>query len=192
MKMIHMVGAPPLYTNTFLLIGNEGHAVVIDPAVPVAKIDEALTQNNASLTHVFLTHGHPDHTATLEEVLAQYHPRFYMNLADAAHYRLSPDEGFEDFGVVQVDDMAFKTIFTPGHTRGSTVILCGDWAFTGDTLFAGDIGRTDFFDSNPEDMRKSLKKIVDNVKGNPKVLPGHEEFSTMEAERQGNPYLRFP
>lgn len=191
MKLIHLVGMPPLYTNSFLLVGNEGHAVLIDPAVSPGKVGEALEEYGATLTHILLTHGHPDHTMTLKPIMEKYHPKLMMNLADAKRYCLTPDEGFTDFGTIQVDEMTFQTIFTPGHTKGSTVILCGGFLFSGDTLFAGDIGRTDFADSSTADMENSLKKILEHIKGNPQVLPGHEEFSTLDEERKNNPYLRF-
>lgn len=191
MKFIHIVDGPPLYTNCFLLIGDKGHAVAIDPAAPAGQFAKELEENGATLTHIFLTHGHPDHIGSVEELRAQYGARVCMNHADAKQFGIKADENFVDGGSITVDDMTFTTIFTPGHTPGSTCILCGEYLFTGDTLFAGDIGRTDFPGGSKNDMHDSLKKLVAAVPDNPQVLPGHEEFSTMDTERRRNPYLNF-
>ena len=190
MKLIHIMDAPPLYTNGFLAVGSEGHAVAIDPAAPVQLFLQALEEEGATLTHIFLTHGHFDHIGSVEALREKTGAKLYMNSADAAFFKLSPDESFADGEAVQVDDMAFTPIFTPGHTPGSVCILCGEWLFSGDTLFAGDIGRTDLPGGDPAEMRRSLQKLVKSVPGNPTVFPGHEEFSTMEEERRLNPYLR--
>lgn len=191
MKMIHIVDGPPLFTNCFLLIGNEGHAVAIDPAAKATRFEEKLAENGATLTHVLLTHGHPDHIASVRPLCEKYGAKLYMNGADAKQFRMQPDVEFVDGGTIVVDDMTFTTIFTPGHTPGSTCIRCGNELFTGDTLFAGDIGRTDLPGGDMAQMDKSLQKLLREVPDNPRVLPGHEEFSTMDNERKTNPYLRF-
>lgn len=191
MKFIHIVDGPPLYTNCFLLIGNEGHAVAIDPAAPAGQFAKQLEENGATLTHILLTHGHHDHIGSVEALRQQYGARVYIGAADAAQFGIAADETYTDGGSIVVDDMKFTTIFTPGHTPGSVCIRCGEWLFSGDTLFAGDIGRTDFAGGSRADMTASLKKLLREVPDNPQVLPGHEEFSTMDAERQTNPYLRF-
>lgn len=190
MKPIHIVSAPPLYTNCFLLVGDKSHAVAIDPDAPVDRFDQALEENGATLTTILLTHGHHDHIGSLEDLREKYGAKVMMNEADAKMFGLACNEFFTDYGKFTVDGMIFETIFTPGHTPGSTCIRCGDLLFTGDTLFAGSIGRTDFPGSSMSDMKKSLKKLKDAIQNNPQVLPGHEEFSTMDDEKQYNPYLK--
>ena len=190
MKLIHIIGEAPLYTNCFLLIGEGNQAVAIDPAAPPEKFLETLKEEGATLTHIFLTHGHPDHVSGVDELREKTGAKVYMNEGDVRKYRPKPDALFEDMGELMVDGMRFRTIFTPGHTPGSTCIECGDLLFTGDTVFAGDIGRTDLPGGNMADMQKSLKKLLDTVEGNPQVLPGHEAFSTWEHERRYNLYLR--
>ncbi len=189
MKIIHIADGPPLYTNCFLLVGSEGHAVAIDPAAPIERWEQALLENHATLTHILLTHGHFDHVGSVDALRQKYGAAFYMNDADAKLYNLQPDAVYSDFGTLTVDDMTLTTIFTPGHSPGSTCIRCGGWLFTGDTLFAGDIGRTDFKGGNAGEMQKSLQKLLAAVPDNPQILPGHEEFSTMAEEKHSNPYL---
>ncbi|MEG1932040.1 MAG: MBL fold metallo-hydrolase, partial [Pygmaiobacter sp.] len=91
---------------------------------------------------------------------------------------------------VCVDELEFTIITTPGHTPGSVCIRCGDLLFTGDTLFCGDIGRTDLAGGSYTEIQKSLKKLCECIGDNPQVLPGHEMFSTMEKEKRTNRYLR--
>ncbi|MEG1639366.1 MAG: MBL fold metallo-hydrolase, partial [Ruthenibacterium sp.] len=98
---------------------------------------------------------------------------------------------YKDGEEICVDDMRFQVIFTPGHTPGSTCLLCDDLLFSGDTLFAGDIGRCDLEGGDYGVMQKSLRKLCDAVLTDAQVLPGHEEFSTMQEEKANNPYLQF-
>lgn len=191
MKVTHIVAAPPYYTNCFLLVGDQNHGVVIDPGADVSRFVQALEENHAQLTHIFLTHGHFDHVGAVEALREKYGAKLYMSQADAEHFDMQPDEYFTDQGEIQVDDMAFRILFTPGHTPGSVCIACEDLLFTGDTLFADDIGRTDLPGGSMEQMQASLRKLVQQVPDQLQVLPGHEEFSTMEHEKQHNRYLQF-
>lgn len=191
MQLKHIMDGPPLYTNCFLIIGDQGHAVAIDPAAPIEQFEKELEKENATLTHILLTHGHADHIGSVEEMRKRYGAKLYMNQADGIHFGIKPDVFFTDGGTIQIDDAIFTTIFTPGHTPGSTCILCGDWLFTGDTLFADDIGRTDLPGGDSMQMKQSLKKLCETVQTNPTVFPGHEEFSTLKHEKENNRYLQF-
>ncbi len=190
MKLIHIMDGPPLYTNCFLLVGKNGHAVAIDPAAPMQKFADALQDEKATLTHILLTHGHPDHVASVEDLRERYGAKVHMNEGDARKYRPAVDVNLEDGSTIEVDDMQFRIICTPGHTQGSCCIECGDYLFTGDTLFAGDIGRTDLPGGDATEMKKSLKKLLCSIEGDRQVFPGHEEFSTFSQEKQYNPYLQ--
>lgn len=190
-KMIQIVDGPPLRTNCFLLIGDEGHAVAIDPAAPAEEFVKALEENGATLTTILLTHGHHDHIGSVEALYEKYGAKVYMNEADARHFHMHPDDFYTDFGTIQVDDMVFTTIFTPGHTPGSTCIRCGDMLFSGDTLFADSIGRTDFEGGSMKQMKESLKKLADYTDEDLTVYPGHEESTTLAHEKAHNRYMQF-
>ena len=191
MKFIHIMDGPPLFTNGFLLVGSEGNAVAVDPSADIKKFAKLLEENNAKLTHIFLTHGHFDHVGSVAALREKYGAKVYMNTADEKMAGLKADASFEDGSSLTVDDMELRIFFTPGHSPGSVCIRMGNYLFTGDTLFASDIGRTDLPGGSPAEMRSSLQKIVALTPDNPQVLPGHEEFSTMDEERKVNPYLRF-
>lgn len=150
MKLIHIHGVWPLYTNTFLLITAAGHAVVVDPAAEAETYLAQLKENNATLTDIFLTHGHYDHVGSVAALKKATGAKVHMDLADAKGdqmYPLTPDlidapwpAGNSEY---QVDELTFRIWHTPGHTPGGVVIACGDRLFSGDTLFAGSCGRVD-------------------------------------------------
>ena len=97
---------------------------------------------------------------------------------------------FEDGETLNIEDVEFKIILTPGHTDGSACFACGNYLFTGDTLFKGTVGRTDFPTGNREDMIKSVKKLFAlDVDFN--VYPGHEQFTTLFFEKEHNIFSEF-
>lgn len=153
---------------------------------------------------VLLTHGHYDHILAVPGLQARWpelpvwcHPldvpqalterdmgRVYPTVA--AFSNLRP---LEDGQRLHLAGLSIQALHTPGHTPGSVTFLTGDALFTGDTLFRGEIGRTDFAGGDDEQMASSLARLA-ALEGNLRVLPGHEEDSTLERERQTNPWLR--
>ena len=178
MQGFHIPAAPPLYTNTFLLISDAGHAVVIDPAAEVDSYDEILKQHNATLTTILCTHGHYDHVGSAAALKAEWNATLYCEKADLAGDRMYPlsaaDCGYTEGEQIAVDELRFTAWHTPGHTPGSVVLLCGEHLFCGDTLFAG-----------------SMRKLAQlPIPRETQVLPGHGEFSTFGAELDNNYYIR--
>ncbi len=194
MKIYHIPAAPPLCTNTFLLIGENGKAAAVDPNADAARYLSLLEEHGAKLTHILLTHGHYDHVGAVEALREKTGAQVWLDPRDAAGGRLfpftTPDHAYTDGEEIAVDtDLVFRVLATPGHSPGSVCLLCGDALFSGDTLFAGDIGRTDLAGGDPAAMRQSLARLSAAVAEDVRVLPGHEDFSTMERERRHNPYL---
>lgn len=195
MQAFHIVGPAPLFTNTFLLIGSEGHAVAVDPAAAPERYLKLLEDHGATLTEILLTHGHYDHVGAVEALRERTGARVHLAREDCLGTQMFPlktaDADYEDGGQIAVDDMTFTVIRTPGHSAGSVCLLCGDLLFSGDTLFAHDIGRTDLEGAQPDAMPASLKKLCEAVTENAQVLPGHDRFSEMDDEKRSNPWLRF-
>ena len=190
MKILHIMDGPPLYTNGFLVVSAEGHAVAVDPAADEERFVESLEQENAALTYIFLTHGHYDHVGSVDALRKRYGAKVFIAKPDADEFGIEADEFFNDGDVIKLDELEFSIITTPGHTQGSVCIRCEDVLFTGDTLFAGTIGRTDFKYSSSDAMNDSLRKLRDGIQDDLQVLPGHEEFSTMDNEKAHNRYLK--
>ena len=158
MNIQHIHGVPPLYTNTFLIITNAKHGILIDAAAEPGVYLKALDEAGATLTHILLTHGHYDHVGAVAELT--------------------------------IDELTFKIYHTPGHTGGGVCLSCYGLLFSGDTLFAGSCGRTDFPGGSMQEMAKSLSLLAElPLPDATKVLPGHEGFSTLGQERSTNPYM---
>lgn len=195
--MMFQLGA--YQTNCYILC-HEAQKIcaVIDPGDSGAQLGAKLQELGYTVQVIYLTHGHHDHTGGVE-ALCQLFPDAPVYLhpkdgreATTAMRSIVPELAVEtvDYGEGDVLEFAGTTLTvleTPGHTPGSVVLQWGDVLFTGDTLFAGSCGRTDFPGSNHKDMMASLARLYPL---NGQVLSGHMGQSTMEHERQSNPYLR--
>jgi glyoxylase-like metal-dependent hydrolase (beta-lactamase superfamily II) len=149
---------------------------------------------------ILLTHGHFDHTGAVAKLLAHY-PGLpvYLNQRDVYrgedyHLRqyfpaLPETIDYGEGDQVQVGDLHFSVLHTPGHTPGSVVLLCGDLLFSGDTLFAGSCGRTDLPGGDSEEMFRSLARLG-RLEGEYRVLPGHMEPSVLSREKALNLFMR--
>ena len=120
----------------------------------------------------------------------------YLHPEDANHADpmmnttpLGPLTLWRDGDIVPLGKLQVEVLHTPGHTRGSVVLKCRDVLFTGDTLFAGSCGRVDLPGGNEERMMASLRRLA-ALEGDYQIFPGHSQPSTLERERQSNPYLR--
>ena len=193
MQAFHIPAPPPYYTNTFLLISDAGHAVIIDPAADVQNYEQILQEHNAVLTTLLCTHGHFDHVGSAEALRRKYHAVLYCEADDLAGDKMYPlseaDHGYAEGQTVTVDELQFTAWHTPGHTPGGAVFKTTGALFTGDTLFAGSCGRVDFPGSDWGQMCASLRRL-DALEGDYTVYPGHEWSTTLSRERAGNPYIR--
>ncbi|HIZ63980.1 MAG TPA: MBL fold metallo-hydrolase [Firmicutes bacterium] len=187
--------------NSYFLTQDEKTAVVIDPAQP--RIADEAKRRGLTVTHVLLTHGHFDHIggcAALQAegakvgCLAKEAPLALgkNNMADYFGGHVPPfsvDFTFGDGDILSLDGMQFLVIATPGHTAGGACFCVGDHLFTGDTLFAGDIGRSDLPTGSGAQLTESVRKLY-AIQGDFTVCPGHGEDTTLEYERHNNGWVR--
>ncbi len=193
-----------LATNCYLVADDAGRCAVIDPGSHTEKILKKAEEEGFTIEAILLTHGHFDHVMAAPGIQKATGAKLYIHKNDqpdlapevAGHrgYLREPyvmprvDGNLEEGSEVKVGDLTFRVLHTPGHTLGSVCLLCGDLMFSGDTLFAGTCGRCDLAGGSLEQMFASLKKLA-LLEGDYKVLPGHMEASTLETERQTNPYV---
>ena len=123
--------------------------------------------------------------------------KVYLHPADLEAAKLEgafmPDVGeytdrYEEGDEVSVGDLVLKVYHTPGHTPGSVTLQMGEILFTGDTLFHGSMGRTDFPGGSYEEIMASLRQLA-ALPGDYRVCPGHEGLSMLSWERQNNYYM---
>ncbi len=199
-----------LYINCYLAVCTETKkAMIIDPGfnekAEAERIIKEIRQHNQQILYIVDTHGHPDHIAgngiikdatgapiLIHEYDAPMLTDANRNLSTMFGYHVvSPpaDKMLHDGDVIQVGEVKLKILHTPGHSRGSISLLGQDAVFTGDTLFAGSIGRYDFPHSSSREMVSSLRRLA-TLPDHYKVYPGHGPASTIGEEKKRNPFLQ--
>jgi len=194
-------------SNTYLVLNDTGDgAVLIDAGLQPQEILGKLEESGASLAAVLLTHGHPDHLLGLKGVADATGAPCYMHPADAAMARALPPmllrmlglsslelpEEFlplEDGQVLELAGMRFEVLHTPGHSPGSVCFLTEGVLFSGDLLFRGSIGRTDFPGGSFETLARMVKEKVFTLPSDTRVLPGHMDPTVVGWEKKTNPFL---
>ena len=149
------------------------------------------------------SHGHTapnyDHTTAVPDLIrALPQAEVYIHQADAngAGSQLFPLAGqvadlkyYTEGDTLTLGSLTIQVLHTPGHSKGSVTLQVGDVLFTGDTLFCGSCGRTDLRGGSYEEIMSSLNRLG-QLEGDFHVCPGHDRTSTLERERQYNPFLR--
>lgn len=195
--IFHTLTGGLLRQNAYLY-GEDGALFLIDPGSHAADWLAYLNENNLKLTALLLTHGHFDHVGAVDALRDALDVPLWMHEADAimlsdfewrgGHNKtpLRPADRFLTDGE-QVGNLT--VLHTPGHSRGSVCYLAPDRVFTGDTLFEGTIGRTDFRGGDDEVMKQSLLRLR-TLPETLAVYAGHGEPTTLAREFVQNPYMR--
>lgn len=193
-----------LSNNCYLITDEKsGKSALIDCTEYSEKMRNFI--GNADLEYILLTHGHYDHISGVRDVKKLTGAKAVIAAEDepmlsSARHSLAVFCGGEqndttadiivdDNDVIKLGESEIKVIKTPGHTDGSVCYICDDKLFCGDTLFYCSCGRTDFPTGSTQKMLDSLKKLS-QLKGDYKVYPGHDSFSTLDFERKNNPYMK--
>jgi len=173
-------------------------AIIIDPGIDyeseAQQIIDYIEQAQLKIKYIINTHGHSDHIKGDIVFQDKYRVPICIHKLDAYFIESVKTEGappnilLEEGSRIQFGNESLTVMHTPGHSAGSICLIGNHIAFTGDTLFAGGIGRTDFPEGSMADMNRSLKKL-EELPVNTLVYPGHGETTIMGEEKRVNPFL---
>ena len=189
-------------TNCYL-IGDEAAkaCAVVDPGGSPEKVLSMIEKSGLEPRMILLTHGHWDHVGAIPALLEKWpdlpvyaHERELCPSDEPNPHYFFPRAGknqrtYGEGDALPLGGLTLKILHTPGHSAGSVVLLAEDVMLSGDTLFAGNCGRYDLTGGDGERMLQSLKRLA-ALEGDYKVCPGHGALTTLERERQANPYMR--
>lgn len=173
-------------------------AFIVDPGGNGELIEAEVKALDADIKYILITHGHFDHVGAVEYIADKFNVPFYISKEDEEwiskdNYvfgNLRKADGYLSEGdSLKIGNKDVKVISTPGHTPGGLCFLVGKDLFTGDTLFRGSVGRTDFPGGNSVALITSIKKKLVPLEDDIRVYPGHGDSSTIGFEKEINPYL---
>lgn len=192
----------PLESNCFI-IGDEAskECFITDPGDEPDRLMDSISKNNLKVKYLVITHAHFDHVGALPELRKETGAKIVMHKADLPIYERSHEHaqmwGFEidplpppdvfvaDGDIITVGNLNFEILHTPGHSPGCICIYGEGIVLTGDTLFAGSVGRTDLPGGDIMRLRMSFKRLMTLPDGI-RVLPGHGPETTIGYERSNN------
>ena len=185
-----------------------GKAAIIDPGGDEERVLDEVKKTKLDVVAIICTHGHPDHVCGNRRIKEVTDAEIIMHSADAAffgkteivHYfsmlGLEPsppvDRTVEDGDLIEIGEEKLQVLHTPGHTPGGMCLLCGSDLITGDTLFVGGVGRTDFPGGSHQQLMDSIKNKLLVLPDETIVWPGHGYGgmkSNIGEERRTNPYF---
>ena len=209
--MLHyeIITVMPFAQNCTLLWDDESRqAVLIDAGGDAARIKQALEKTGATLVALWLTHGHLDHAGAVGELAQQYQVPVIGPHQDDEFWLQALEQQSRMFGfvvpqpvqvtqwlqgneVLHLGKYPIEVRFTPGHTPGHVVLYSKDLnlVWTGDVLFAGSIGRTDFPRGNHQQLLDSIQRELFSLPDDTRFIAGHGPMSSIGQEKRTNPFV---
>jgi glyoxylase-like metal-dependent hydrolase (beta-lactamase superfamily II) len=199
---IEQIIVGPLESNCFIVFDEQKHqALIVDPGAEPDKILRFIEAGKLDVNYIVCTHAHFDHVgavAAIREktaasiVLHKLEREIYAGVKDqgalwgfTVEQPPQPDKLVEEGDTLRVGDLEFTVLHTPGHSPGGICLYGAGVLISGDSIFAGSVGRTDFFGGSIEALKGSFKRII-SLPPDTKILPGHGEQTTVGIEKEMN------
>ena len=190
--MLRKLVVGPYQSNCYILGCNKtNEGVVIDPGEEVIRIVNEISGNGLRILHILITHGHVDHIGAAAELKKITKAPVLIHSLDAPGLGFPADGHLHEGQKIEVGSYTITAIHTPGHSPGGMCFSAPGAVFTGDTLFAGSIGRTDFAGGNHHQLIQGVIKKIFPLGDNIRVYPGHGPTTTIGRERLTNPFFRM-
>ena len=199
---------PVCAENCYLAINEKlNQSIIIDPGSAEDRIYAAVEASKTKPVAILLTHGHFDHAGVSLEVSQHYQVKIYAALAEkdtlenpmlnlsqafiGQSVSYKADVYLKDEEEIDLAGMHIRCLYTPGHTAGgcSYYFSYEGVCFTGDTLFHGSVGRTDFPGGSMSGIVRSIKEKLMVLPDDTICYPGHDSVTTIDQERMYNPYI---
>jgi hydroxyacylglutathione hydrolase len=204
--IVDTVVVGPFASNCYI-VGSEAtkEGMIIDPGADAARIIDTVNRRGLDIKYIVVTHGHLDHLGALREVREATGAEVCIHADDSQFIReepvatvfgdwypsLSPpDKLLRGGDAIDVGDLHFLVLHTPGHSRGGICLLGHGVVFSGDTLFNYGVGRTDFPGGSHNQLINSIHTKLMILPDSTVVYPGHGPKTTIGTERRANPFLR--
>jgi len=207
--IIKMLTVGSFAANCYIVGSSEAkQGMLIDPGANADTIMRTVQQTGLSISMILITHAHMDHVGALREVQQKTNAQFAIHEAEkgfvfSAPMRMltslgvspvksppRPDRLLRDGDLIDLGDLHFEVLYTPGHSSGGICLLGHGVVFSGDTLFKLGIGRTDLPGMSHERLMKSIREKLMVLPDETVVYPGHGPATTIGDERRGNPFLQ--
>jgi len=189
--MLRKIAVGPYQANCYILGSMETReGLVIDPGDEVLRIVKEISRQGLTICSILITHGHFDHTGGAHELKKITGAPVLIHPMDAQGLGFPADGYLEEGKEVTLGSYTLKVLYTPGHSPGGVCFHAPGAVFTGDTLFAGSIGRTDFPGGDHQRLIDGVIRKIFSLDDSLRVYPGHGPATTVGTERRTNPFFR--
>ena len=207
LKIVTLV-VGPIMENCYIIYDEKSlEGIIVDPGDEADRILTAVKNLNLTIKYIVNTHAHADHIGANKEIGEKLKAKLAVHADDTAMLT-DPQRNLSVAGymgrliisqpadillhegdIIVFGNCEFKVVHTPGHTPGGICLVGENVVISGDSLFAGSIGRTDFPTGSMTDLISSLKEKIMTLDPNMQVFPGHGGTTNIGWEKQNNPYL---